>query len=86
MRTAIVLVDPTHALTPLGNKEVNECTCLEAIYIIRTYVIVVGILAILVLLHGDNEICVQRFQNVLVRTSRERITNHNILMLCSCTN
>ena len=67
MRATVILVHPLHAFAPLADKEVNESTSLEAIHIIRTYIVVVCIFTILILLHSDYKISIERFQNMLIR-------------------
>ena len=86
MRATIVFIHPLHTFAPLADKEINERSCLETIDIIRTYIVVVSILAIVILLHSNHKVSIERLQYMLIRTSRIRIANNNILMFCSRTN
>ena len=41
---------------------------------------------IVILLHSNHKVSIERLQYMLIRTSRIRIANNNILMFCSRTN
>ena len=50
MRTTIIFVHPLHTFPPRIHKKVNQSTCLEAVNIIWTHIVISGIRAILILL------------------------------------
>ena len=85
MRATVILVNPLQTFPPHRDKEVNQGSCLKAIYIIRTNIVIICIFAIIILLGSNHQISIKRFQHVLIRTGRIRVAHHNILTLLGGT-
>jgi len=86
MRATIIVINPLYIIAPVLHKQIDQRTSLKAINIIRTNIIITSILTVLILHSRNHQICVQRLQYMLIRTSGERITDNDILMLNGSAN
>src|SRR5699024_2526667 len=74
------------SFSPLADEQINQCASLEAVNLIGANIVIPCVLSVLMLHCCDHEISIQRLQNVLIGSSGERITYHDVLMLHRCTN